>query len=95
MWARDFLGASGLFSVALNPAARERIKAMCEGYRVFAMGFSWGGYESLIVPSNANIRRSAAPWKGEGELLRLSIGLEHPDDLIADLEEGFARLNGG
>jgi cystathionine beta-lyase len=95
MWARDFLGASGLFSVALNPAARERSKAMCEGYRVFAMGFSWGGYESLIVPSNANIRRSAAPWKGEGELLRLSIGLEHPDDLIADLEEGFARLNGG
>jgi cystathionine beta-lyase len=95
MWARDFLGASGLFSVALNPAARERIKAMCEGYRVFAMGFSWGGYESLIVPSNANIRRSVAPWKGEGELLRLSIGLEHLDDLIADLEEGFARLNGG
>jgi cystathionine beta-lyase len=92
IWSRDFLGSSGLFSIVLKPAPRERVKAMCEGYRVFAMGFSWGGYESLIVPSNDNIRRVAAPWKSEGEILRLSIGLEHPDDLIADLEEGFARL---
>jgi len=94
LWARDFLGASGLFSVILKPAPRQRIKAMCEGYNVFAMGFSWGGYESLIVPSNDNIRRTAAPWRSEGELLRLSVGLEHPDDLIADLEQGFARLAG-
>ncbi|MFT3726802.1 MAG: cystathionine beta-lyase [Terricaulis sp.] len=94
IWARDFAGASGLFSVALKPAPRERIKAMCEGYNVFAMGFSWGGYESLIVPSNDNIRRRVIRRKTEGELLRLSIGLEHPDDLIADLEQGFARLNG-
>jgi len=93
IWARDFLGASGLFSVTLKPASRARIKAMCEGYGVFAMGFSWGGYESLIVPSNDNIRRAGVQWKSEGELLRLSIGLEHPDDLIADLERGFARLN--
>jgi cystathionine beta-lyase len=92
LWARDFLGASGLFSVLLKPAPRERIKAMCEGYGIFAMGFSWGGYESLIVPSNDNIRRTATAWIGRGELLRLSIGLEHPDDLIADLEHGFARL---
>ena len=93
LWRRDFFGSSGLFSVMLKPAPREKVKAMCEGYKVFAMGFSWGGYESLIVPSNDNIRRAAAPWKSEGEILRLSIGLEHPDDLIADLDQGFARLN--
>jgi cystathionine beta-lyase len=92
LWARDFRGASGLFSVLLKPAPRERVKAMCEGYSIFAMGFSWGGYESLIVPSNDNIRRSATVWKQPGELLRLSVGLEHPDDLIGDLEQGFERL---
>jgi cystathionine beta-lyase len=94
IWTRDFLGSSGLFSVTLKPAPRDGIKAMLEGLGVFAMGFSWGGYESLIVPSNDNIRRSAVPWRSEGEILRLSIGLEHPDDLIADLEQGFARLAG-
>lgn len=93
IWARDFVGASGLFSVALKPAPGERLKAMCEGFKVFAMGFSWGGYESLIVPSNDNLGRRVIRPKTDGELLRISIGLEHPDDLIADLEEGFARLN--
>jgi cystathionine beta-lyase len=56
------------------------------------MGFSWGGYESLIVPTDENIRRSVSKWTAEGPLLRLSIGIEHVDDLIADLEAGFARL---
>jgi cystathionine beta-lyase len=94
LWARDFSGASGLFGVVLQPASRERLRAMLEGYDLFAMGFSWGGFESLIVPSDDNITRTARPWRAEGPLLRLSIGLEHPDDLIADLERGFARLAG-
>jgi cystathionine beta-lyase len=66
---------------------------MLEGYDVFAMGFSWGGFESLIVPCDPQIMRTAAPWSAEGPLLRISTGLEHPDDLIADLQQGFARLN--
>lgn len=94
LWARDFSGASGLFSVILKPAAPERLKSMLEGYALFSMGFSWGGYESLIVPCDKNLTRTATRWQGAGPLLRLSIGLEHVDDLIADLEAGFARLRG-
>ncbi len=89
---RDFTGASGVFSFQLNPTPDARVKAMLEGFSIFAMGFSWGGYESLIVPSGKDIRRAVTKPPAEGALLRLSIGLEHPDDLIADLEQGFARL---
>jgi cystathionine beta-lyase len=92
IWRRDFSGASGLFACLLKPAAPERVKAMLERLSVFAMGFSWGGYESLIVPSGKDIRRAVAKPPTEGTLLRLSIGLEHPDDLIADLEQGLKRL---
>lgn len=91
IWKRDFTGASGLFSFQLKPVPDERVKAMLESFSVFAMGFSWGGYESLIVPSGKDIRR-AVTKPPEAPLLRLSIGLEHADDLIADLESGFARL---
>ena len=87
-----FLGASGVFAVILHPVRPERLKAMLESFSLFAMGFSWGGYESLIVPSDQQVMRTAEPWRSEGPLLRLSIGLEHTDDLIADLEQGLARL---
>lgn len=91
VWKRDFSGASGVFAVELNDTPSDRIKAMLEGLSLFAMGFSWGGYESLIVPSGKDIRRAVSQLP-EGPLLRLSIGLEHPDDLIADLEQGLAML---
>lgn len=92
IWKRDFTGASGLFAFVLKPAPRERVKAMLEGYAILSMGFSWGGFESLIVPSEEPLPRTIVPWTDEGTLLRLSVGLEHPSDLIADLEGGFARL---
>lgn len=92
LWRRDFTGASGLFAVVLHPCAPERLKSMLEGYQLFSMGFSWGGYESLIVPTDANMTRTAVPWRAEGPALRLSIGLEHPEDLIEDLATGFSRL---
>lgn len=92
LWARDFIGASGVFAAVLKPVDEARVKAMLESLQLFAMGFSWGGYESLIVPTDKNLRRSATPLPSGGVLLRLSIGLEHPDDLIADLEQGLARL---
>ena len=91
IWKRDFTGASGLFAMQLKPSPDANVKAMLEALSIFAMGFSWGGYESLIVPSGKDIRRAVTKPPGEG-LLRLSIGLEHPDDLIADLTQGFARL---
>lgn len=92
LWRRDFTGASGLFSVILKPADEVRLHAMLESLKIFAMGFSWGGFESLIVPCDPNITRTATTWRAEGPLLRLSIGLEHADDLIADLDAGFAHL---
>ncbi len=92
LWKRDFSGATALFGVILNPVADAPLTEMLENLTLFAMGFSWGGYESLIVPCDANIQRTATTWRADGPLLRLSIGLEHPDDLIADLEAGFARL---
>ncbi|MBS0385531.1 MAG: cystathionine beta-lyase [Proteobacteria bacterium] len=91
LWKRDFTGASGLFGVVIK-APPERLKAMLESLRLFAMGWSWGGYESLITPSDRQIVRTVRKWSAEGATLRLYIGLEHPDDLIADLEQGFARL---
>ena len=65
---------------------------MLDGMSLFSMGFSWGGYESLLVPMHPESLRSARPWSENGTLLRLHAGLEDPADLIADLEVGFARL---
>jgi cysteine-S-conjugate beta-lyase len=93
LWKRDFSGASGLFAFALQQVAPERLKSMLESLQVFSMGFSWGGYESLIVPTDTNMRRTAVPWRPDGHLMRVSVGLEHVDDLIADLEQAFARLS--
>ena len=91
IWKRDFSGASGLFSIILKPQSDKAVAAMLDGMELFSMGDSWGGYESLIVPFQP--KRTVTPWHAAGPALRLHIGLEHPDDLIADLEEGFKRLN--
>ena len=92
LWKRDFKGASGLFGVVLHPQPKEALGAMLDGLKLFGMGYSWGGYESLVVPGNVKRLRTAVPWEEDGVLLRFHAGLEHVDDLIADLEAGFARL---
>jgi cysteine-S-conjugate beta-lyase len=92
LWRRDFTGASGLFSFLLKPCPPRALAAMMDGMALFAMGYSWGGYESLLIPVKPQALRSARPWTAEGDLLRLSAGLEDPADLVADLETGFARL---
>jgi cystathionine beta-lyase len=94
LWKRDFAGASSLFGVVLNPVAKERIDAMLDGMRLFGMGWSWGGFESLVIPIYPERVRTASRWEAGGPSLRLYIGLEDPDDLIADLTDGFARLAG-
>lgn len=93
LWRRDYAGASGLFSFELKPIARHALAAMVDGMKLMGMGYSWGGYESLMLPSNPAPMRSTLPWKDHGPLLRVHAGLEDPDDLIADLEAGFARMN--
>lgn len=92
LWKRDFSAASGLFGIVLHPCSRAQIVAMLDGMRLFAMGWSWGGFESLIIPTYPERTRSATPWDAGGPCLRLHVGLEDPADLIEDLAEGFARL---
>ena len=92
LWKRDFLGSTGLFGVELDVTGRDKVAKLIDGLECFALGYSWGGYESLVVPANlGRAGRSVRPWKG-GELIRLQIGLEDPDDLYADLERGLARM---
>jgi len=92
LWKRDFTGSSGLFSVELHPVAREKVVAMLDGFELFSMGFSWGGFESLILPMEPHYSRSATSWEGKGPLLRIHAGLEDPADLVDDLEAGLKRL---
>ena len=94
LWQRDFHCASGLFGVVLQPVGRDAIARMLDGLRLFGMGWSWGGFESLIVPTWPERARTVTTWSPGGPSLRLHIGLEDPQDLIADLAEGFARLAG-
>ena len=91
-WARDFKGSTGLFSVVLNPVSQPAVAAMLDGLELFGMGYSWGGYESLVIPFDCASYRSATRWQPEGPTLRFSIGLEDPADLQRDLDTGFARL---
>ncbi len=90
IWKRDFKGACGLFGVVLKPIPRKVLSAFMDGLELFGMGYSWGGYESLIVPSH--LKRTVAPFRAEGPLIRIHAGLEDADDLIADLERGLQRL---
>jgi cystathionine beta-lyase len=92
LWQRDFKGACGLFGLVLKPASRDAVAAMLNGMKLFGMGWSWGGYESLLIPTFPQTTRSATEWQAEGPCLRIHVGLEAPEDLIADLEAGFERL---
>ena len=92
LWRRDFLGASGLFSIILKPCPGAAVKRMLNALRIFGMGYSWGGFESLIVPFDCKAARTATVWNAQGPALRLHIGLEDVDDLKRDLECGFAAL---
>jgi cysteine-S-conjugate beta-lyase len=90
LWKRDFTGACGLFGVVLKPVSRQAVAAFMDHLELFGMGFSWGGYESLIVTSH--VHRSVRPFDAKGPHLRIHAGLENADDLIADLERGFERM---
>jgi cystathionine beta-lyase len=93
IWQRDFTGACGLFSIVLKPTAEKSVLAFMNELVLFGMGFSWGGFESLVILFDCNEYRTATKWAPGGPTLRFHIGLEDPDDLIADLEGGFAAMN--
>jgi cysteine-S-conjugate beta-lyase len=90
LWQRDFSGTSGLFAFTLKGGDKAARARLIDALSLFGIGYSWGGYESLVVPSDPT--RSAMPWQADGPLIRLSIGLEDPADLIADLARGFAAI---
>ncbi len=94
LWQRDFTGSSGLFSVELKPVDTGALNAALESLSLFGMGFSWGGYESLVIPCDPQLRRSAGHWTGNkaGPLLRLHVGLEAVEDLAADFLGALDRL---
>ncbi|QXN61727.1 cystathionine beta-lyase [Serratia fonticola] len=92
-WKRDFTGSSGLFSIILQPEyTKAGVDNMLDNMSIFAMGYSWGGFESLVIPFNCAEYRTVTQWQPGGRALRLQIGLEDMDELKADLEQGFERL---
>jgi cystathionine beta-lyase len=92
IWKRDFSGAASLFGVILKPRSDAAVAALINALELFGIGSSWGGFESLAIRGDARKLRTATQWNPAGPLLRLHIGLEDPDDLIADLEQAFARM---
>jgi len=92
IWKRDFTGACGLFSVVFNPTSEQSVHAFLNELALFGLGYSWGGFESLAILFDCSEYRTATKWAPGGPTVRLHIGLEDPDDLIADLERGFAAM---
>lgn len=92
-WLRDFHGSNGLFSFVLKTGNQAALTALLDGMHHFKMGYSWGGFESLIT-GNLSLQslRSATQWQQPGPIIRLHIGLEDPDDLIAELSLALARF---
>lgn len=91
IWKRDFTGSGSLFSVLLEPAPRDAVAAMVDGFSLFGMGYSWGGFESLCLPIRPEKSRTAIPWDKTGNMFRLHIGFEDLDDLKADFASGLER----
>jgi cystathionine beta-lyase len=92
IWRRDYLGACGLFSMVLKPVAESAVHAFLNALKLFGLGVSWGGFESLAIPFDCASMRSATTWAPGGPAIRFHVGLEDADDLIRDIERGFAAL---
>jgi cysteine-S-conjugate beta-lyase len=94
LWTRDFRCASGLFGIVLQPVDAAAVARMLDGMRLFGLGWSWGGFESLLIPTWPGRARTVTTWEPGGPALRCAIGLEDPQDLIEDLDDGLRRLRG-
>lgn len=92
LWKRDFTGSSGLFAFVLKPKPQALVDKFVDALKLFGIGFSWGGYESLVLPIHIGQQRQVRLWQEEGALIRLHIGLEDVDDLKDDLKQAFAQL---
>lgn len=92
LFKRYFKGSTGLFTAILKPAEQSKVETMLNGLELFAMGWSWGGFESLALPFNPSSYRSATTWNYEGQAIRFHVGNENMDDLKEDLKAGLALL---
>lgn len=92
IWKRDFTGSTGLFSVILRPMPDEAVNGMLNNLRLFGMGYSWGGFESLVLPFDCTSYRTVTKWAPGGPAVRIHVGLENVDDLKADLSRAFSIL---
>jgi len=92
LWRRDFTGACGLFAVTLRPCAKSAVTSMLDALNLFGLGYSWGGFESLVLPCQPSRARTVTNWNDAGPLIRFHAGLENIDDLITDLDKGFRLL---
>lgn len=89
LWKRDFLGACGLFSIVLKTSSTQDMHALVDALQLFGLGVSWGGFESLVIPFTPGGDHVARRWPWKGQALRLHVGLEDPQDLIADLQQAL------
>ena len=94
LWARDYTGTCGLFSIVLKPGASEAVNAFLDSLKLFGLGFSWGGFESLAIWCDPQLKVRKFAYDYGGPLIRLHVGLESPDDLIADLRRGLDAYRG-
>ena len=92
IWKRDFTGCNGLFTIRLQDAERQYVHDFVNALELFPVGSSWGGYESLCQPQYFKTSRHAIPWEKTGQVLRFQVGLEDPEDLIADFEQAFTKF---
>jgi cystathionine beta-lyase len=92
IWARDYDGAAGLFAIVLRPASPKGVEAFLDALRLFGLGFSWGGFESLALNGDPQLGSREHDTSRAGPIVRLNIGLESPKDLIADLDQALAVL---
>ncbi len=92
IWKRDFTGANGLFSVLFTPAATPHVASALDVLNTFSIGASWGGTHSLMAPMPVKAHRTARPWKEEDLILRISVGLEDPEDLMTDVTALLAEI---
>jgi cystathionine beta-lyase len=93
LWQRDFSGANGLLSIEFQPrVGRAQMHAFVDALQLFGLGHSWGGYESLALPVDVGAARSLGGWAGRGPVVRLHVGLEDAQDLVADLEQALSAV---
>lgn len=92
LWKTYFTGASGLFGFIIRETDRMKLAKLFDGLKIIGMGSSWGGYETLMIPTDPSTNRTATQWLPEGQTMRIHVGLEDPEDLIREIRSGFDRM---